>query len=244
MGRKNPIAAVYMLKNTITDKVYIGETVNFVDRMSWYKSIPNRANKYNKRPICQAILKYGFESFISTILLSDKDDPKLKDYLYRTKKEAEYIKKYRADNPKYGYNVESETIRYKGGRKHGSKCSASTRLLKSDPIFVYDKNDKSVVMFLGKKSFGDYIGKSRAIIARCVSNGKATSHYYIFSVDYTERFKNAKKIIEQKIAASSTDRTGKAKNTLSKYITALKAVNEYCKFWGYEQIDIDQLYKT
>ena len=72
---------IYKLTNTINDKVYIGQTVNFRARRSKHKNSwkPGRPKTYLSR----AINKYGWENFKVEILISDvpAEDLSLLDYV-------------------------------------------------------------------------------------------------------------------------------------------------------------------
>ena len=239
MGRKNPIAAVYKLTNTINGKIYIGETCNFTDRMSTYKT-HTRPGITPLTKVEAAIQEYGWENFDKTKLVTSETDPKLVDMKYRRKLEAAFIAANESTNPDIGYNVEPDSSfkSFPKYRRKGTKHSPGTRILKSDPIFVYDINTDSVMTFFGKKSFADYIGKDRSIVARCASNGKATSHYIIFWSNPQKRKEIANKVVAHRTAWVSNRKAAKA---LKQYVKAMKAVEKYAKRWNYKTYDVKKL---
>lgn len=239
MGRKNPIAAVYKLTNTINGKIYIGETCNFTDRMSTYKT-HTRPGVTPLTKVEAAIQEYGWENFEKTKLVTSETDPDLVDMKYRRKLEAAFIAANKSTNSDIGYNTEADSSskRLMHGRRHGIKQSSGTRLMKSDPIFVYDINTGSVMTFFGKKSFADYIGKDRAIVARCASNGKSTSHYIIFWSDTKRRKDAAIEVLIRRTTWTANPKTTKA---LKQYVKAMKAVEKYAKRWNYETYDVKKL---
>ena len=90
---ENEKYTVYMHKNKINGKVYIGITKQ-KPQYRW-----NNGNGYKTQLFYKAILKYGWDNFEHYILFE-----------HLTKQEAEYkeiqlIKKYKSHCGKYGYNV-------------------------------------------------------------------------------------------------------------------------------------------
>lgn len=238
MGRANPIPVVYMLINRVNGKIYIGQTYNFAGRMSSYKSKIKHHPKYISRPIDKAIVKYGFDSFDIKILASLETNPEIIDDTERCILESKFIRSYDSMNPKIGYNSLVDDSHTSHCHRKGVKHKPFTKLIKSNPILVYDFKDKSVMMYLGKRSFGDSIGKDRAIIARCAKNGKATSHYQIYEVSPEIRFKNAKSIIDKRRQYGNINHVNKS---LIRYLDGLEAVNNFCKKWELPTINIKDL---
>lgn len=93
---------VYKHKNKINNKVYIGITgcTNLNER--WKNGLGYKP--YNKKSISHlyyAILKYGWDSFESTILEQGLT------FEEACKKEQQYIKKFNSNHREYGYNKDS-----------------------------------------------------------------------------------------------------------------------------------------
>ena len=239
MGRANPIAVIYMLINRVNGKIYIGQTYNYEGRMSHYKSTKQRGEKYATRPIDEAIMKYGFDAFDIRILVSKETDPNIDDDYYRSDLESELIRVYDSMNPDIGYNSLLDDHHVRGFKRKSVKHKPLTKILKSDPILVYDYKDGSVCMYLGKRSFAAAIGKDRSIIARCTKNGKATSHYQAYAVDPKVRTQNAKRVIERRRKHyNANDVTRKS---LVRYIEGLEAVNKFCDYWELPTINLKEL---
>ena len=251
MSRTNPVSVVYMLTNTVTNKLYIGETFDFVERMSHYRTVERRYNRGKRdtlTPVEAAICKYGFDSFTQSILLSSDEDPDLRVLAYRRGKEAEYISKYNATDPDIGYNVlyENNSLHpRKPGRPN--PCSPETRVLKSDPILVYDRNDGSVMMYLGAQSCAGILGISdRSIIISAIKKGKTIHGRSFYKLSFSQRLDTAMEVIAKK--ANGHMHAGKwckggalAKKSLESYIEGLVAVNDWCIKFGYECIDVDSI---
>lgn len=105
---------IYIIKNKINDKVYIGQTV---------RTLSERIEDYRKeslyypdsRPIIRAMARYGFQNFYWEVLedgIIDLDE--------LDQKERQYIQEYQCLCSQNGYNVE------KGGRGKG-KHSEETK---------------------------------------------------------------------------------------------------------------------
>jgi hypothetical protein len=95
---------VYMHKNKINNKVYIGITKQ-KPQYRW-----NDGNGYKTQLFYKAILKYGWDNFEHYILFE-----------HLTKQEAEYkeiqlIKKYNSHCGKYGYNVLNDINKHRTER--------------------------------------------------------------------------------------------------------------------------------
>ena len=73
-------SGVYLIKNKINNKIYIGSTVNFKNR--WYKHISGKGNLY----LFNSIIKYGLDNFEFTILeLFDVNEKKELLYIMEQK---------------------------------------------------------------------------------------------------------------------------------------------------------------
>ena len=246
MGRVNPVAVVYKLTNVIDGMIYIGETSNFADRMSAYRSVSKGTTNANHNDaIHNAMRKFGFDSFAIEVLESSIDNESIKDYGYRHDREAYYIEKYHATDPTIGYNM--QTRNYSGpkrGRRKGIKTATRTKILKSNTIIAYKMKTKGCSIILGTESAATLLGfTDRAIIVRCIHNGKSSHGYYFFRIDFGARLDDATNIISRRMDKSNPrfDYNGKRAVALGKYIDALNAVNEFCSEVGYDTVDIDAI---
>lgn len=94
---------IYMIRNKINNKVYIGQSVNIIKRWSVHKTYPfNKKNeKKNKRAyyshLYNSIRKYGLENFEFIILEECSRD-------LLNEKELYYIKKFNSTDFNFGYN--------------------------------------------------------------------------------------------------------------------------------------------
>lgn len=102
MGEK--CYTVYMHKNKINGKVYIGITKQ-KPQYRW-----NDGNGYKKQLFFKAIKKYGWDNFEHIILLKNLSEEEAEQ------KEIEFIKKYDSHCNKYGYNVLDDINKHKTER--------------------------------------------------------------------------------------------------------------------------------
>ena len=90
------IGIIYMIKNKINNKIYIGQTVRALnDRINDYK------RGYGNDYLNNAFKKYGWENFEFSIIDTAQTIEELNS------KEIKYIVKYNTTDKKIGYNIES-----------------------------------------------------------------------------------------------------------------------------------------
>lgn len=141
---------IYKITNKINNKVYIGQTINYKERVRQHKEIPFRNNSKEKdKSLYKAIKKYGLNNFTFEII-DETDNFESSNML-----EIYYISKYNScvDNG-MGYNLDL-------GGKNGNKSEA-TKL----KISLAHKG-------YGGGSFGKLKGESyRARKVICLENNK------------------------------------------------------------------------
>ena len=98
MPYKNKIIGIYKITNKINNKVYIGQSIEVMQRLSTHKT-ELRNNKHNNSHLQYAWNKYGEENFIFEIIKECKIEEldKLEKY---------YINLYNSTNKDKGYNIE------------------------------------------------------------------------------------------------------------------------------------------
>ncbi len=96
-------SGIYLIRNTINDKIYVGQSRNIARRM-WYHRHGEDGCKY----LCRAIRLYGWDAFEVSIL-ETVDDISLLD-----KREQYWIDTLDATNPNIGYNLCRTAGTYKG----------------------------------------------------------------------------------------------------------------------------------
>lgn len=159
---------VYMLRNIINNKVYIGSTTIGSGKRFNRHIADAIANKDNY-PIHKAIREFGKDNFKLTFL-------ELCDSLEEmNKKEAFYIANYGSTNPEIGYNgkavggvrFQSDETKQKIGDIHRGKISDRRK-----PILQYDgKTGEFIQEFVSLVAASEETGITRGSIIR-VLNGK------------------------------------------------------------------------
>ena len=87
---------IYLHRNKINNKVYIGQTIQSLDER-WKNGLGYKNSYY----FYNAIQKYGWNNF-EHIILEQNEDWTQEEL---NNKEKEYIKLFNATNPQYGYNI-------------------------------------------------------------------------------------------------------------------------------------------
>lgn len=166
---------IYIIKNRINDKVYIGQTVNPTQRWAQYKSAAKQ--KPNAQLITKAMNLYGFENFQMELLESD-----IESY---DEREIYWIEHYNSIAPN-GYNL---TI---GGQGTGSGVNAYTSSVSSKEVLSNIIED----LLLDDLSLKDISEKYQ--ISYGVINELNQGHTY-YNPDLNYPIRKSKKYSQEKI---------------------------------------------
>ena len=196
IAKREKICCIYILKNKLNGKVYIGQTVDYYRRMNEYKNRKYSTSKSSKYGIMQEIEKCGFENFESSILQKCKKD-ELDFY------EMFYISKYKSYVKSKGYNsfhlnkkkkqtLNKETRKKMSKSHSGLKETGTTKRKKSNMIYAI-KDDEFIICDSGKL-LGDKLGKSKDYIKNCLRQPSRVSGYRLYYAD-----KNKRSVIKEKM---------------------------------------------
>ena len=189
MSKRKKICCIYMLKNKLNGKVYIGQTVDYYRRMNEYKNRKSSSSKSSKYVIMQEIEKYGFDNFESSIL-KECEKEELDKY------EMFYISKYKSYVKSYGYNsfhlnkkkkqTLSKETRKKMSKSHsGLKEESDTKRKKSNKVYAI--RGKTFIISDSGKLLGDYLGKSKDYIKNCLRQPSSVDGYLVYYADSNKR---------------------------------------------------------
>ena len=106
---------VYKISNTINNKVYIGQSIRPIEQR-FKRHINDALNNILDTHFARAIRKYGADKFYIELIDTATNQEEL------TEKEQQWIRYYRSNNPKYGYN-ETDAKYKSGGNTYKNKTA-------------------------------------------------------------------------------------------------------------------------
>lgn len=193
------LSCIYIIRNIIDGKVYIGQTTNFRKRLSDYKNYhKKKINPRTEQPIKRALREYGTDAFtIDVFLLCEPE------YL-RIYEDAciEYFKSY---DPTKGYNAvrnNSKTTNTELTRKRkslghlGLKDSVDTKQKKSNVVIAV--KDKTLLVCDSGKLFGDYVGVGKDMVKNGLRQPTKVKEYMLYYDDFEKRQDIRKKMLQKK----------------------------------------------
>ena len=163
--------SVYKIVNTINGKVYIGQTINTIEKR--FKEHLHRARYESNivRPLYNAIRKYGEENF--KIYMIETNLTKIE----ANEKEKYWIKKYDSFG-EHGYNATD-------GGDDGSYNAKYVLQIEPETYRIINK-------FRSTHEAGRYIGKTNSQIQRVCSGKRRIcgGYHWIYQEDYEANIKN------------------------------------------------------
>lgn len=236
-------AGIYLIKNLINNKIYVGQSINVKTRISKHKSYL-RSGSHENQHLQRAFNKYGESSF-EFVILETCDVSEI------DKKELHYIKKFDSMNIEKGYNLES-------GGNEGKIVSESTK---------EKKRGKNNPMY-GKKDSAET--KVKKIVSSRGKNAKLTENDVIrikemliegitqkeigecFGVELTTinkiaRFKNWQYLrpdLNEKYVESQKERKEKELNLIISLLKGNKSIREISKSTGIDRRRVNKIHKT
>jgi group I intron endonuclease len=189
------VSCIYIVTNEVNGKVYIGQTVNFRNRLSDYQNIHHKDS--NSQSIKKAIVLYGTDNFTIDILeLCDPDD--------LDNREAHYIEEYQSTDRNFGYNYmkhtyhsnSEESRKAKSIGHMGLKASRATKMKKSNMILAV--KDNTLISAYGAKFFGDYVGAGKDLVKNCLRQPCKLHGYRLYYDDFYKRQEIRKKVMNMK----------------------------------------------
>lgn len=97
-------SGIYMIKNLVNKKVYIGRTKCFYRRYHQYKtSFKTKNNKHINNYLLNSMVKYGWDNFVFIVLELCKNEITPERELY-------FIKLFESTDKSKGYNLRTDTF--------------------------------------------------------------------------------------------------------------------------------------
>lgn len=232
------IPGVYMIRNKINNKVYIGESVDIRTRWNKYRWAVNSKSKYPEasRMIVLTMREFGINNF-EFIILASGEPYKDKDLRYST--EAQFIAKYNADDLRYGYNgcKGFEPLTYKRDDSISRIQTVREKLKRAKAIYEYDtKTDSIMLYFGGAKSWGKANGFDKDVSSHTVKRGSLIlGRYYLIYASKDLRQEQLEKIRNKKCNSDgrlhrSVVRSVKAFNDYEKAVQAVERILKSRKY--------------
>lgn len=181
---------IYVITNTINDKIYIGQTKDSLETR--FKRHKNNTGAVYLR---NAFNKHGFENFnIEYVEHYDTDDvSKLQDWLDET--EIAYIRLFDTTNPTIGYNItkggrgslgvkHSDETKQKMSESQKARWTDATKLLLSElyskKVYQYTLDGTFIRMFDSATKASDALNIARGAICLCCNGNSKTSGGFIW----------------------------------------------------------------
>lgn len=161
---------VYLIKNQITNKLYIGSTIHLKKRITQHYNLL-KINKHPNKKLQRTWNKYGENNFIFSII---QENIEINDLI---NKEQTYIDKF--NTVKKGYNITPKAGTTLGNKwskrakKNYSKLKKLSHL--GEPVIQYDLNGKKVNEFVSMKTAANSLGlKNSSNIGMCCRKERNT----------------------------------------------------------------------
>ncbi|WP_300943550.1 GIY-YIG nuclease family protein [uncultured Duncaniella sp.] len=189
------ISGIYMITNKLNGKVYIGQSKDILKRFRQYYWGVTSNSDYSETThnITTVIRELGFENFEFSIIASG---PEYIDVRTRMTAEMQYIAKYKANDPEFGYN---EDIGGDPGSLLPRTQSVRERAKRAIPVFLYNIETQSVLLYLfGARAVADDFKCDKAITSHAMNRLDVfADKYYIIPARYNDRHR----LYEKKLAS-------------------------------------------
>lgn len=231
------ICGVYMIRNELNGKVYIGQSKDIFRRWKYFDwAVKTTCDDYSatKRLIITEMRKYGMENFVFSIL--DTSDA-MRDKKARSVAEYNYIHKYKADNPEYGYNIADDAEpRLDCDESYSRMQHIKGRIKRAKPVFLYDTYDRSCMLYLGgAKAVGDEFGYGKDVMSHTVKRGSLfLNRYYLIPANTKQRKELIEKLRKKKVEAPTQKPHTRVQSTeaYNAFLKAVEDVERYMKKIG------------
>lgn len=218
MLRISSVPGVYMIKNLVNQKFYVGSSKNIRRRIQEHKT-KLRANKHRNLKLQNAWNKYEEKNFIFEVIeFCEKD--------FTLEVEQRYLDLFKPYEPEIGYNLcdSAYTVR---GFQHSQefKERMQKRMLgnKNAEGRVYTEQEKQIVSkrFKGKKLTEEHkgkiresnIGKSHVYKGESVNTAKLTEHQVLLIKEKSDNGVKIRSLMKEFGVSKSTIDSIRAKKT-------------------------------
>lgn len=148
---------IYLLRNSVTNKVYVGQSIHIHTRFSEHKKSAKRGDKSH---LYDALRKYGVAAFTCEVL--EECPPELFD-----EREAHWMSIYDCRNPEKGYNLMP-------AGQNGRIMDANMRALLSEKSRGYKQTPEAIEKMRASASGRVHTSEAKAKIS-AANKGRAVS---------------------------------------------------------------------
>lgn len=159
--KKEKLSGIYIIRNLINGKIYIGQSKNLAQRRNVHLSLARNITK-DSQPIHKAIAKYGHENFVFYPLVAEKNLSKTQLDFW----EKDLIEEFRKDGFKL-YNIAEGGKGGDLGEKVRKKISQKMKGRK----FTKEWREKISKALTGRKRPKEEIEKAKATFKYRLENG-------------------------------------------------------------------------
>ena len=156
MKSKKRIVGIYMIRNKITEKIYIGQSINIKRRWGDHRYQLSE-NIHHNDYLQRSWNKYKRDSF-DFIILEECSKSKLDD------KEEQYISKHQSNDYRYGYNSNS------GGSNSTASDTTIAKMKSANstkPVLQFDIDGNFIKRWIGVNEAGRVLGINPTNISGC-----------------------------------------------------------------------------
>lgn len=178
---------IYVIENLRTSKIYIGKTTNIFNRANHYileyRNFKNGLPLYSvRRSIIQAICNEGIQNFRMYPIAIAQDRKELSIM------EKQYVIEYNTLEPR-GYNqiLPDGSEGWNTRKCSGISQPISAKISKSKIVACINSSTKELIISIGMKLFGDYIGSSKDQVKNCAKRGIKHRGYHIIYLNEYDR---------------------------------------------------------
>jgi len=141
LGVKTEDSGIYLIKNVVDGKVYVGSAKRLIERISLHKHLLR--NNHHSIHLQRAWNKYGENVFIFGVLEIIENNQDL------IVVEQKYINKYESYNDKFGYNICPLAKNNLGSKHQRGKKEKSVRMSGEGNNFYNKKHTKEARRLIG-----------------------------------------------------------------------------------------------
>ena len=176
------ISGIYIIKNLINEKIYVGSSVNIFKRWNEHKAAL-RNQKHKNRYLQRAWNKFKEENFIFFILEETGSE---KSELIKV--EQKYLDLYNSYKRNVGYNLSTTSIGPNGIKRVDLKKYNISN--KSKIVYQYDLSGNFIKKWKSASNAAIELGFKKYGICNCCNGKLKQSHKYIWKYETIDNEKN------------------------------------------------------